>query len=244
MLDVIKNKPVDTHALNPWRMLIEALLVAALVIPAIKFLAKIAPKIGISHPVFPVQGIFISAALALIFMKLSRTPLRDIGLFMPKGIFKTLILAIVTTGFIFAISAPIGEILLPKLGIPYVDNSERFIKRFEGNTELYIPYMIFVVWLSAPLGEEIVARGFLFHRMERFFKSFPKPWLFAAVGQGGIFGAFHYFYGPSGMIMTGIIGFILAMLFLVSGRNLWAPILTHGFVNTIYITGYYLGFSF
>jgi len=241
MLDFSKTKPVDYKPLNPWRMLIEALIVGALIIPAIRFLGTFGPKIGISHPVFPVQGIFISAAVGFIFMRLSRTSLRDIGLFLPKGFFKTVILALLTTVIIFLISPFIAEVILPTFGIPFVDLTDRFVDRFEGNTKLYIPYMIFVVWFSACIGEEIVARGFIFHRMERFFNSFPKPWLFAAVAQGVIFGACHFFYGLNGMVMTGVIGVILAMLFLISGRNLWAPILAHAFINSIYITSYYLG---
>jgi uncharacterized protein len=48
-----------------------------------------------------------------------------------------------------------------------------------------------------------------------------------------LFGLAHWYQGRSGALSTGIIGVILGILFIASGFNLWLPILTHGFIDTV-----------
>ena len=51
----------------------------------------------------------------------------------------------------------------------------------------------------------------------------------------------HYYQGPSGIITTGIIGFMVGLIFIYNRNNLMLPILTHGIYNMMAITLIYLG---
>ena len=51
----------------------------------------------------------------------------------------------------------------------------------------------------------------------------------------------HDYKGPSGVVDSGVAGLILGAAYLLSGRNLWASILAHGFIDTFAVTVTYLG---
>jgi membrane protease YdiL (CAAX protease family) len=66
-------------------------------------------------------------------------------------------------------------------------------------------------------------------------------WLLALVVVNVAFGFAHLYQGPSGVIQATVGGVLLGVLYLVTGRNLLAPILAHGIGNSIDFTVMYLG---
>lgn len=58
-----------------------------------------------------------------------------------------------------------------------------------------------------------------------------------------LFGIGHYYKGPTGMIDSGMAGLILGAAYLLSGRNLWASILAHGFINTCAVVAVFFGWD-
>jgi membrane protease YdiL (CAAX protease family) len=58
-----------------------------------------------------------------------------------------------------------------------------------------------------------------------------------------LFGYGHYYKGASGIIDSGIAGLILGTAYMLAGRNLWACILTHGFIDTIGVIDAFFGWS-
>ncbi len=48
-----------------------------------------------------------------------------------------------------------------------------------------------------------------------------------------MFGAAHAYQGPTGMIITGVLGLIFAIMYIASGRNLWLNIVVHGVYDTL-----------
>jgi uncharacterized protein len=63
----------------------------------------------------------------------------------------------------------------------------------------------------------------------------------AAVVSSALFGAVHLYQGVSGVVATGLTGLVFAGLYLATGRNLWASILAHGFMDTAGFVMIYLG---
>ena len=53
----------------------------------------------------------------------------------------------------------------------------------------------------------------------------------------------HAYKGPAGMIDSGVGGFVFGAAYLLSGRNLWAAILAHGFVDTLGVGLLYFGLA-
>jgi membrane protease YdiL (CAAX protease family) len=56
-----------------------------------------------------------------------------------------------------------------------------------------------------------------------------------------LFGYGHFYKGPAGIVDSGVAGLILAAAYLVTGRNLWTCVFTHGFIDTFAVGWLYLG---
>ena len=102
---------------------------------------------------------------------------------------------------------------------------------------LYLP----VTWIFAGFGEEIGYRGFLLNKLADVFGRTRAADILAVLGSAVLFGFGHYYKGPAGILDSGIAGLILGAVFLMSGRNLWACVLTHGFIDTFALVAAYLG---
>jgi membrane protease YdiL (CAAX protease family) len=123
----------------------------------------------------------------------------------------------------------------PPLDVTYIRQS------IQGNPTAYAAWIVLVVWGSAAFGEELLSRGFIMDRLQGAFGRGPFGIAMAAAGQAAIFGALHAVQGPSGVVITAWIGLVLAGIYLASGRNLWAPILAHGLMDTASLTLIFLG---
>ena len=55
-------------------------------------------------------------------------------------------------------------------------------------------------------------------------------------GFATLFAFAHAYQGPTGILITGILGLVFAVLFVASGRNLWINVIAHG----VYDTGSFL----
>jgi hypothetical protein len=53
----------------------------------------------------------------------------------------------------------------------------------------------------------------------------------------------HYYEGASGVIDSGVAGLILGTASMLAGRNLWASIFAHGFIDTFGIIDAFFGWS-
>ena len=71
------------------------------------------------------------------------------------------------------------------------------------------------------------------HRTADLFNRNNTGWIVGLVLSNFIFGFGHMYQGMSGMISTGISGFVFAGLYFATNRNLWAAILAHGIYDTI-----------
>jgi len=58
-----------------------------------------------------------------------------------------------------------------------------------------------------------------------------------------LFGFGHYYKGPAGVLDSTYSGFVLGAFFLLSGRNLWTPILAHGITDTFAVFAVFMGWA-
>jgi membrane protease YdiL (CAAX protease family) len=95
---------------------------------------------------------------------------------------------------------------------------------------------IVVAWVLGGVLEELVFRGIVLKSIaELLFGSLPS---FAAIGVAIITaaagaGLIHYYQGPRAMVIITQLSILFGVLFVISGYNLWAVILCHGFYDTI-----------
>lgn len=120
-------------------------------------------------------------------------------------------------------------------GLPLIDAS-RFVNLVEGNIVMYAWYLIPVAWGSAAIGEELLCRGFLLHRLE----GLSATWV-AVVLQAVIFAAAHFYQGITGVLAVFVLALVFGAVYIRSGRNLLPVILAHGLIDTFAMTAIYLG---
>jgi uncharacterized protein len=85
-----------------------------------------------------------------------------------------------------------------------------------------------VVSVTAGICEEVLYRGFLI----RYFSDGPwhLPLAVALIVSSVAFGMAHGYQGLSGIIRTGIIGAVMAIIFFITG-SLWLPMALHAFLD-------------
>lgn len=99
-----------------------------------------------------------------------------------------------------------------------------FIKGDFLNLLLFTLFM----WVVAAFGEEFFYRGYIMKRVAALLGESNYAWILGAVLSSFAFGLVHFYQGISGVITTGVVGFILAMAFYRNRNNLLICMLTHG----------------
>jgi len=102
---------------------------------------------------------------------------------------------------------------------------------------------LLIVWTFAAFGEEIAYRGYLITRGADVGARSAVAYWVAMLLVSILFGYGHYYKGPSGIVDSGIAGLILGTAYLLAGRNLWAAILAHGFIDTFGVIAAFFGSS-
>jgi membrane protease YdiL (CAAX protease family) len=111
-----------------------------------------------------------------------------------------------------------------------------------GNIKVALHWLA-LVWTFAAFGEEIAYRGYLLIRAADLGRRSNTAYWVGMVFVSVLFGLGHFYKGPAGMIDSGVAGLILGSAFLLSGRNLWASILAHGFIDTFGVVALYFGWD-
>jgi membrane protease YdiL (CAAX protease family) len=159
----------------------------------------------------------------------------DLGLCRPESWRKV---AIVTVLILVAVPAAIIPFEIAKEWLPFElppDLSEEAaVSRFgdlRGNWPLFASIIV-LVWAQSML-EELLDRGFLITWFER---ALANRWFavgLAVLLQAGIFGFRHSYDLSSRSITVGLIGLVMGVAYVSSGRNLWPLVLAHGLLNTL-----------
>jgi membrane protease YdiL (CAAX protease family) len=102
---------------------------------------------------------------------------------------------------------------------------------------------LLLVWTFAAVGEEIGYRGYLINRAADAGGRSKLAYWAGVVAVSVLFGYGHYYKGPAGIVDSGMAGLILGAAYVLSGRNLWVCILTHGFIDTVMLIAVFFGWS-
>ena len=176
--------------------------------------------------------IFLAALIAIVIVAFeTRTPVRALGLDRPRSIVTTLALG-VAAGFVMLF---FSKLLLTPI-VEAITGIPRDLSAFDdvrGNSSLYLELMP-RIWFGAAICEEIVFRAFLIGRLEAAFGGASRFGTAAAVLlSSALFGLAHTYQGPTGVLITGVLGLIFACVYAYGGRNLWLNIVVHGVYDTL-----------
>jgi len=213
-------KTLQTSTAQQYRYLIDIVILVATVFGLeIAAGAIYTPKTAQGGYLFGliIQMLELVVACGLIWFRSER--LADIGLKRPKNWRRT-----VATAISLAAILLIGIYVSEKAGF------HRDLSRFaalQGNLVLTL-IVVFYVLIGAGFYEEFMFRGFLMQSLAMFFGGSRAAWSVALIIQGILFGASHAYQNPLGMLITGVLGILLGLTVLWSGKNLWIAIIAHG----------------
>ncbi len=112
-------------------------------------------------------------------------------------------------------------------------------KDLQGNVGMLVA-LLAASWTLAALGEEIVFRGYIQTRIRDILGSQLAGVLVAVLLSSVLFSLIHTEQGSIGVIITFFDALFFSYLRLRYGDNLWAPVLAHGFNNTIGMLAFFL----
>ena len=107
-----------------------------------------------------------------------------------------------------------------------------------GNLALLLVYLV-LAWVLAAFCEETAFRGYLLTRLTEVLGDSRLGWVAAVTVSSVLFGLLHTEQGLVGATVSGIAAAAFAVLRRAFG-TLWAPILAHGFDDTIGFAWFYL----
>lgn len=189
--------------------------------------------------IIPPLGIPIAVISIFILFKWRNISIKGLGLFKPKSWRQTFLIIIVAVLAIQFFGLFLKPYLLELLGVP--NEAPAVYEKIEGNNTQLIIYLL-VSWTTAGFGEELIFRAFFMWQFITFIHKFKYKWVASLVVSSVIFGLAHYNKGIDAMIITGVVGFILGMTYLMTNRNIWAAYFTHSITNTISFLIIYSGF--
>jgi membrane protease YdiL (CAAX protease family) len=100
-----------------------------------------------------------------------------------------------------------------------------------------------IVWIFAGFGEETGYRGYLLTRAADLGNRSKLAYVAAMLYVAVLFGFGHVYKGPAGILDSTYSGLVLGGVYLLSGRNLWAPILAHGLTDTFVVIVIFMGWA-
>ena len=198
--------------------------------------------IVIGHNVLRIvpNEVIVLFVLGLISIRLRDGRWFAIGFKRPESWRRILLIALAAAAFRILLGQfviePLTAFYWPKPTAP------AFATEITGNAKIALLALV-VVWTFAAFGEEIAYRGYLLTRAADIGRRSRAAYWIGIVLVSILFGYGHYYKGPAGIVDSGIAGFILGTAYMLAGRNLWACILAHGFIDTFGVTDAFFGWS-
>jgi membrane protease YdiL (CAAX protease family) len=198
--------------------------------------------IVIGHNVFCIvpNEVIVLCVLGLLSVRLRDGGWSAMGFNRPQSWRRIFLIALVGAGVRILLGQfviePITGFFWPAPSAPEIANE------ITGNVKMALVALLFV-WTFAAFGEEISYRGYLLTRAADIGSRSTAAYWLGIVIVSVLFGYGHYYKGASGIIDSGIAGLILGGAYMVAGRNLWACIFAHGFIDTFGVIDAFFGWS-
>ena len=168
-----------------------------------------------NYPIAP-----FGALLALVWVRWSRTPWREIGYVPPKSWTQDLALGL-ALGIVFKLL--MKALVMPLFGAPAINPAYHYLT---GN-QAALPGAAYLMIVGGGFGEETVFRGYLFERLGKLFGGSVAARTASVILSAGLFGLYHYReQGLAGVEQASITGLVFGTIFAVTGR-LWMVMAVH-----------------
>jgi membrane protease YdiL (CAAX protease family) len=205
----------------------------------------IGSAIVIGHNVFHVvpNEVPILFVLGLASIRLREGSWRALSLARFGVWWRTLLIAFVAAIVVLAVGQFVTEPLAKAIGLhTNAGAAANALGGMKGNLWTALTGLA-IVWTFAAFGEEISYRRYLLGRAADLGNGATLARWLALIYVSVLFGFGHYYQGPAGVFTTACDGFMIGTAYLLSRRNLWVAVLTHGFVDTIGIVLLFFGLA-
>jgi len=198
--------------------------------------------IVIGHNVFHVvpNEVPILFVLGLVSIRLRNGGWSAMGFKRPSSWVRLLIIALAAAALRIILGDLVIEPLTERFWPPIVAPAEA--ETITGNIKLALLGLL-IVWTFAAVGEEIAYRGYLLTRAAEIGRQTTVAYWVGIVLISILFGYGHYYKGPAGILDSGVAGLVLGAAYMLAGRNLWASILAHGFIDTFAVLTLFFGWE-
>jgi membrane protease YdiL (CAAX protease family) len=196
-----------------------------------------------SHLPIMLQGAFVivtTSLTAFIIIKKRKIPFKALGL-QRIAINGSFFREVITVSVLIFIVQLLGILIIGSLlGSP---ESGAAIDNQPLTTTGFLLDIIFNVWLITAIGEEFIFRSIIINRFRALYNNTKSGYtIYLIAGLQAIwFGLAHPSQGLSGILITGLIGFVLGIYLLKFSKNgLWPLIIAHGLIDTIVLTIFFI----
>ena len=198
--------------------------------------------IVIGHNVFHVvpNEVPILFVLGLVSIRLRNGGWSAMGFKRPSSWVRLLIIALAAAALRIILGDLVIEPLTERFWPPIVAPAEA--EMITGNIKLALLGLL-IVWTFAAFGEEIAYRGYLLTRAAEIGRQTTAAYWVGIIFISVLFGYGHYYKGPAGILDSGVAGLVLGAAYMLAGRNLWASILAHGFIDTFAVFALFFGWE-
>ena len=172
--------------------------------------------------------------LVLLIKWVFRWSWKDLGLGRPRTWWQPLLVA----AGVFICLVLFSEFIVPVIAEFSGPTKTDHLEPIRGNLSLLI-YSILIGWITAAFLEEFVFRAFLIKSLEILLGKNSLATVSAVMISSLAFGLIHAYQGFSGILITGTIGLIFSIAYILNGRRIWPLILVHGLVDTIFLVNFY-----
>jgi hypothetical protein len=207
------------------------LAIAELCVVALIFVADVRHLIPISKTPFILLFGWIS-------LRLRKIGWRGVGLSVYRNWKTTLALGIAAGVLMEAFQLFVSQPLLVRLLGKQPDLAD--FRPLVGNLKLTLIF-IGLAWTLAAFGEEMVYRGYLMNRVADLLNRTRRAWIISLIVVHVGFGLAHAYQGLTGVLDEGLMGILLAIMYLRTGCNLAVPIVAHGVQDSIDMVLIFLG---
>jgi len=225
--------------------------------PSISLSATLAPRarwfsllefavgvfVVVGHNIFRIlpNEVPVLFVLGWISLRLRNDGWKYAGLGRPKSWWKTVALALLAAAILLLGSELLVEPLAHRIWLEPEHVSNVIESGAAGWSQALTNLLI--VWTFASFGEEMAYRGYLLSRAADVLARSNLAYWVAMIVVSVLFGFGHYYKGPSGVLDSTYSGLVLGTAYVLSGCNLWTPILAHGIVDTVAIFVVFMGWA-
>jgi hypothetical protein len=179
--------------------------------------------------------------LGWLSLRLRGSGWRKIGMARPAGWGRTILLGM---GAGVVLNVVDVVVVLPLL--QRVTGQGLELGQFEGiqGNPVVLLIWLAIAWSLAAFGEEMAYRGYVLNRLGDLLGRGRAGQALSLVLMAVLFALGHGYQGVTGAVDNVLWALVYGALYLVSGGNLWLPIIAHGVENTVSFILLYLGWGF